>query len=100
MSRRYSLLGSLSPSSGGGKKVNRGVATVKQKTISGNITLEFEFPCVSTINVIAHTNLRDSQFGIIQGNNYGKGEFFGQFTSLSFSPQEDDTYIYEVVIEQ
>lgn len=99
MNRRNSLLGSLSPSSGG-KKVNHGVAIVEQRMKVGDITLEFEFPCVSTINVIAHTNLRDFQFGVLQGNNYSESEFMGQFMSLSFSPQEDDTYIYEVVIEQ
>lgn len=67
---------------------------------TSDIKLEFEFPCASTISVIVYTNLRSFQFGVLQGNNYGEIELIGQFMSLSFSPQEDDTYIYEVVIEQ
>jgi hypothetical protein len=93
------LLGSLSPSSGGGKKVNRGVATVEQGIKSGDITLKFEFPCASTITVIVYTNMNSTRLGVVQGNTYADSEFLGQFMSLSFSPQEDDTYIYEIVIE-
>ena len=97
MDRRL-LLASVEES-GGGKIVNRGVATVVQGLKSGSIALEFEFPCASTISVIVYTNKNSTIFGIGQGNNYYDSNFIGQFMSLSFSPQEDDTYIYEVVIE-
>jgi hypothetical protein len=40
-----------------------------------------------------------TRLGVVQGNTYADSEFLGQFMSLSFSPQEDDTYIYEIVIE-
>lgn len=80
--------------------MNRGIATVVQGMKGGSIILEFEFPCASTISVIVYTNINSTLLGIEQGNNYTNGDFFGQFMSLSFSPQEDDTYIYEVVIEQ
>lgn len=62
--------------------------------------MEFEFPCASIISVIVYTNINSTTFGVWQGNNYYNSDFFGQFVSLSFSPQEDDTYIYEIVIEQ
>lgn len=84
---------------GGEKIVNHGVATVVQNMKSGRITLEFEFPCASTISVIVYTDINYTQFGVLQGNTYAHTGFMGQFMSLSFSPQEDDTYIYEIVIE-
>lgn len=80
--------------------MNRGVATIVQGTKTCSIVLEFEFPCASTIMVIVYTNINSTLLGVTQGNNRSEGDFFGQFMSLSFSPQEDDTYIYEIVIEQ
>lgn len=65
--------------------MNRGVATVVQNMKSGNIKLEFEFPCASTISVIIYTNITSTLLGVVQGNNYAKSDFFGQFMSLSFS---------------
>ena len=61
--------------------------------------MEFKFPCASTISVIVYTNINSTLLGVSTGNTYANGDFFGQFMSLSFSPQEDDTYIYEIVIE-
>lgn len=84
----------------GKKIVNRGVAVIIQGSKSVDVQLEFEFPCASTLTVTVHTDLGGGHFGVTQGNNYSQSNFMGQFVSLSFSPQEDDTYIYEVVIEQ
>ena len=68
----------------GGKKVNRGIATVVQGMKGGSIILEFEFPCASTISVIVYTNINSTLLGIEQGNNYTNGDFLDSLCHFLF----------------
>lgn len=78
-----------------GKIVNHGVIT----TSSSNVTLTFEYPVATNLEV----SCGDVEFILVTGStqsNYsiGPGESLG--STVSFYPSnEDDTYIYEVVIE-
>lgn len=95
MDRRL-LLASVKDSVGGGKIVNHGVITTSQLLC----TLTFEYPITSDY---LEVSCGDAEFALFVGETtdsytIGPGESLG--SAVSFYPSnEDNTYIYEVVIE-
>ena len=102
MSRRYSLLGSLSQSSGGGKLVN----TITINNLRGydpEIIADYssKFTPTSMVNIYFTGGYRIT----CSPSKYNGYAFVGMsfdlpLTIREYYPQEDDNYIYEVVIEQ
>lgn len=108
MSRRYSLLGSLSPSSGGVKPVN--TITVKPYKSIGMLLADYyaQYPVQSLLEINVSTNGSMGQGVIMIRENTQEGTTnteidimpqSNEITVISVNPQEDDNYIYEVVIE-
>lgn len=107
MSRRYSLLASLSNDSGGGKLVN--IITLKPYIYRGSLNIDHNslFPVTSDIRIDISTNGFEGQCSIpIEEGTSGRlhndvdlGPSTPEITVNSITPNEDDNYIYEVVIE-
>ena len=99
MSRRNSLLGSLSSSSGGGDKiVNHGTITLN----SAKSKITWEYPLASFLVITLSTNSGNLLVYAASGSStnsiaLGPGETI--ISVASIDPQEDENYIYEVVIE-
>ena len=109
MNRRNSLLGSLSPSSGGGKLVN----TITVKPYIEKFTLRAnyyaQYPVKSRVLIDVATNGAMGQGTVCIYENTQEGTTqteidimpeSNEITVISVDPQEDENYIYEVVIEQ
>lgn len=98
------MLGSLSPSSGGGKLVN----TITINNLRGGgygpeIVADFssKFPPTSMVDIYFTSGYRIT----CSPSNYNGTALAGlafdlPLTVSEYYPQEDDNYIYEVVIEQ
>lgn len=97
MSRHRALL--AASQMGGGKIVNHGVLVVKNGVKLFTATLTFDFPCASLITVIFSTTHGAKYKGISQGDTSTKWDDMGQVQSFSYSPTEDDTYIYEIELQ-
>lgn len=98
MNRRRALL--AASQTGGGKIVNHGVLTIEQGNKSFVATIVFDFPCASTISIHIISSIRAINEGISEGNISRSFMGLGKFQSFTYSPTEDDTYIYEITIEQ
>lgn len=102
MSRRNSLLGSLSNDSGGGKLVNT-ITINNLRIIKMEIKADYssKFPPTSMVNIYFTNNYSIT----CSPSQYNGTAFVGlalelPVTIIKYYPQEDENYIYEVVIEQ
>ena len=82
-----------------GKIVNHGVMTISKTLKSFNAKIVFEFPCASTISINVITSLVPAIYGVSEGNAYVQFSGVGEFQSFTFTPTEDDTYIYEIEVK-
>lgn len=101
MSRRNSLLGSLSPSSGG-KLVNT-ITINNLRMIDIEIYADYacKFPPTSNVEVyFKHGNRITCSPSQYNGTAIVGLELDLPLTITEYYPQEDENYIYEVVIEQ
>lgn len=103
MSRRYSLLGSLSNNSGGDGKLVNTITINNLRSIDIEIHADYacKFPPTSIVDVYFTSGHRitcsPSKY---DGTTIVGLPFDLPLTIREYYPQEDENYIYEVVIEQ
>lgn len=67
------------------------------KSFSAEIV--FEFPCASYISISVITSVGAKIHGVSKGDTYQQFCEMGKFQSFTFTPTEDDIYIYEIEVK-
>lgn len=73
--------------------------TISQLMKTFNAEIVFEFPCASDIILSVITSVGAKVHGVSEGYTGTVFSEMGRFQSFTFTPTEDDTYIYEIEVK-
>ena len=73
--------------------------SISQTLKSFGAKIVFECPCASNIGINVITSYGTRVHGVPEGNTYAVFSEPGEFQSFTFTPTEDDTYIYEIEVK-